>query len=99
MKKSLATFTHTAKHDLRLVYVDGQAAAKSELGTLDAQDYILVNDVHRDKNTMGEWLRAHKMCKRAQKQWKGQIDRILRMEGGFELILCRFQESGSHQFF
>lgn len=85
--------TYTAKHDLRLLYVDGQAAAKSNFGTLDTQDYILAKNVHRDDGTMGEWMRAHNMCKRAREQWKGHIDGILRMEGGFEIILCSFEES------
>lgn len=38
----------------------------------------------------GEKQRAEDMCRIARESWKGRIDGILRMEGGFEVILCDF---------
>lgn len=38
----------------------------------------------------GEKQRAEDMCKIAREEWKCRIDGILRMEGGFEVILCDF---------
>ncbi|MCJ1307350.1 hypothetical protein MMC25_000996 [Agyrium rufum] len=79
--------TYVMKHDLRLIYIDGQSAAKSLKGTLDSQDFILVSG--------GQYLndrpRALRMCKIAADQWNGRIDGFIRMEHGFELILCDFQ--------
>ncbi|CAG9984307.1 unnamed protein product [Clonostachys byssicola] len=71
----------------RLLYIDGMAAAKTEMGTLDTQDLLLRNrsvglgwDEHR---------RAFELCKLAR-EW--QIDGIVRMEAGFEIIKCDFSD-------
>lgn len=40
---------------------------------------------------MGESYRAEKLCELARTEWKGQIDGFLRMELGFEIILCSFE--------
>lgn len=87
-----AGFLHTyaAKRDLRLLYLDGEAAGKSDKGTLDSQDYVLVDNSDGHLG-FGEYTRGEEMCNLAKKEWKDNIDGILRMEGGFEIILCDFQ--------
>ena len=41
---------------------------------------------------MGETERAEGMCDLARTEYAGRIDGILRMEGGFEIILCDFEK-------
>lgn len=100
--------TYQPKRDLRLLYLDGQSAAKSEKGTLDMQDIVLLHKSpppkggddqshlreappRRPGGPMGESYRAEKLCELAEKEWKGQVDGFLRMELGFEIILCSFE--------
>lgn len=123
--------TYVPKRDLRLLYVDGQSAAKSDKGTLDMQDIVLLQNApipeddrkrgpghkrpSKDKESMrrskserdekpemkdnrvggpmGEGFRAEHMCDLAAKEWKGRIDGFVRMELGFEIILCNFDET------
>ncbi|KAI4849266.1 hypothetical protein E4T44_03448 [Aureobasidium sp. EXF-8845] len=83
--------TYRTKHNLRLLYVDGQSAAKSKKGTLDTQDVLLLKDtIDHDSGMFDEEERANQLCKLAREQWNNRIDGILRMEGGFEIILCDF---------
>ncbi|KAJ3538110.1 hypothetical protein NM208_g6045 [Fusarium decemcellulare] len=71
----------------RLLYIDGMAGAKTQMGTLDTQDILLRN---RTGNLgWDEWGRAAELCKMAQ-QWR--IDGFIRMEAGFEIIKCNFSE-------
>lgn len=93
--------TYRTKHDLRLLYLDGQSAAKSKKGTLDMQDIVILNGQLPNDDTAGrpgskgpmfEQERATALCKRASEQWAGRIDGIIRMEGGFEIILCSFED-------
>ena len=79
--------TYEIKHDIRLVYIDGQSAAKSLKGTLDSQDYILEPAA---PNGSFDYRRALHMCNIAAKDWHGRVDGFIRMEHGFELILCDF---------
>ncbi|EME40873.1 hypothetical protein DOTSEDRAFT_74432 [Dothistroma septosporum NZE10] len=104
--------TYKPKHDLRLLYIDGQSAAKSSKGTLDTQDILLLHDYpppkddgdHRqpknkdDKRKgprsggpMNEAWRAEKLCEMAERKWRGGVNGFLRMELGFEIILCSFE--------
>ena len=91
--------TYRMKRDLRVIYIDGEAAAKSQKGTLDTQDYILapVSDHNGERepghSPGGEYRRARDMCNMAEHAWLGRIDGFIRMEHGFELILCDFEES------
>ncbi|KAK4494708.1 hypothetical protein PRZ48_014064 [Zasmidium cellare] len=104
--------TYQPKRDLRLLYIDGQSAAKSDKGTLDMQDIVLLHDNpppkgaddhpplrepskggrRRPGGPMGEVYRAEKLCELAQTEWEGQVDGFLRMELGFEIILCSFEQ-------
>ncbi|KKK17862.1 hypothetical protein ARAM_007422 [Aspergillus rambellii] len=86
-----AGFLHTfaAKKDLRLLYVDGMSAGKTNNGTLDAEDRILFHDQRSDGNGMaGEEERATEFCRMARDRWGGRLDGLIRMEAGFEIILC-----------
>lgn len=85
--------TYTARKDLRLLYVDGMSAAKCDKGTLDSQDLVLFNG-SLDQSPDGGWKetqRANLACDLADNEWEGRIDGILRMEAGFEIILCHFE--------
>lgn len=96
--------TYRTKRDLRLLYVDGQSAAKSDKGTLDLQDLIIRDPTapanylqappkHRLGGPMNERERALELCHLAATEWEGKIDGILRMEAGFEVILCSFEDN------
>jgi hypothetical protein len=96
--------TYRTKRELQLLYLDGQSAAKSDKGTLDVQDMILrdpgfeVDYPSRDTSRRpggppNEQLRAIELCRRAETEWEGKIDGILRMEAGFEVILCSFKNN------
>jgi hypothetical protein len=93
--------TYRTKRDLRLLYLDGQSAAKSDKGTLDVQDIILRDPGFEAASPSGsrpggppsEQLRAMELCRRAETEWEGKIDGILRMEAGFEVILCSFKDN------
>ncbi|KAK2627798.1 hypothetical protein QTJ16_002444 [Diplocarpon rosae] len=71
-----------------LLYLDGMSAGKTSLGTLDTQDLILRNDSKEDDHhPWSDYERAQTMCALGQDYG---IEGILRMEAGFELILCNF---------
>lgn len=83
--------TYATNKDLRLLYVDGMSAAKTDLGTLDSQDAVLFNGSVGDFPHGGEGERARLACEMADNEWEGRIDGLLRMEAGFEIILCHFE--------
>lgn len=87
--------TYRTKRGLRLLYLDGQSAAKSTLGTLDTQDVVLRNKDDRNAPSpiVGDRERANDLCEMAKTEWNGQIDGFLRMVGGFEIILCSFERN------
>jgi hypothetical protein len=69
------------------------AAGKTHNGTLDSQDLLLLN-LTLDDNApmMGEFLRADGLCNMSSTLWNGTIDGFVRMELGFEIILCDFEK-------
>ncbi|KAL4980383.1 hypothetical protein BDW66DRAFT_156581 [Aspergillus desertorum] len=86
-------FLHTfaAAKDLRLLYIDGMSAGKTENGTMDSQDRILFRDRLGDGSGMrDEEKRAELFCRMVKDQWAGRLDGMLRMEAGFEIVLCDF---------
>ncbi|GAM90128.1 hypothetical protein ANO11243_081680 [Dothideomycetidae sp. 11243] len=93
--------TYRTKQPLRLIYIDGQSAAKSDKGTLDTQDFVIRDATQppppaatgRPSGPMGEAERAAEMCNIAAKTWGGKIDGFVRMEAGFEIILCSFAKN------
>ncbi|GAQ36114.1 hypothetical protein AtubIFM56815_005497 [Aspergillus tubingensis] len=86
--------TYRTKRELRLVYFDGQSAAKSLKGTLDMQDIVLRNATLFDGSPAeGDDLRADDLCAMARDQWDNRVDGFIRMVGGFEVILCSFADN------
>lgn len=83
--------TYAAAKDLRLLYIDGMSAGKTRNGTLDSQNRILMNDTVRDDQIEDEIRRARGMCQLARETWDDRLDGVLRMEAGFEIILCSFE--------
>ncbi|KAJ5930399.1 hypothetical protein N7466_005892 [Penicillium verhagenii] len=86
--------TYAAAKDLRLLYIDGMSAGKTDKGTLDSQDVLLFNNSLGEGDghggNQGERARAMRACQMAEDEWAGRIDGLLRMEAGFEIILCSF---------
>jgi len=78
---------------LNLLYIDGMAAAKSNKGTLDSQDYILLREKNSRHEVTWDTERAQRICKLAKEEWAGRIDGVIRMEAGFEIILCSFEDN------
>jgi hypothetical protein len=86
--------TYIPKHHLRLLYIDGLSAGKTRNGTLDTQDMLLLNMTDwKQKNPMdGEYERVRQLCNLSSTRWQGNIDGVIRMEAGFEIILCDFEK-------
>ncbi|PHH74265.1 hypothetical protein CDD82_5028 [Ophiocordyceps australis] len=82
--------TYQANRDLNLLYVDGMSAGKSDLGTLDSQDLVLLAaHPHKTPNLspIDEMFRAKHICELIT-SWG--YDGFMRMEMGFEIIYCDF---------
>lgn len=85
--------TYRTKHPLRLLYLDGQSAAKSTKGPLDTQDIVLRNASQFSGSPIeGDPLRGEDLCAVAKDDWDNKIDGSLRMVGGFEIVLCSFND-------
>jgi hypothetical protein len=78
---------YQANRPLKLLYIDGMAAAKSDFGPMDTQDLLLSNDFNR--SSWQETERVQALCKEAV-EW--HIDGFIRMEAGFEVIKCNFSD-------
>lgn len=83
--------TYAAARDLRLLYLDGMSAGKTQNGTLDSGDRILLNDTVGKGNIMDERKRAQGLCQLMREKWNDRLDGVIRMEAGFEIILCSFE--------
>lgn len=93
-----ALHVYRTTRELNVLFLDGMSAGKTSLGTLDQQDYVLCNDtadnprgVSYTEETIqagppGDSSRATQMCE----DFGDSIDGIVRMEAGFELIMCDF---------
>lgn len=85
--------TYAPIHDLHLLYIDGLSAGKTSNGTLDTQDMLILSLTTGPGGPMGgEHKRARGMCELASTLWENKIDGIIRMESGFEIILCDFEK-------
>ncbi|KAI0829498.1 hypothetical protein F5Y06DRAFT_290835 [Hypoxylon sp. FL0890] len=78
---------YQAERPLNVLYIDGTAAGKTDMGTVDTQDILLAGNMSRVP--MDDWRRAEDLCALGQK-WK--IDGFIRMEPGFEVIYCNFTD-------
>ncbi|KAM0270352.1 hypothetical protein ACHAPA_003536 [Fusarium lateritium] len=77
--------TYQTSRELNVLLIDGMSAGKTNMGTLDSQDFLL-----RENNTSGkldEWHRAFDLCKLAS-EWG--LDGFVRAEIGVEIIKCDF---------
>lgn len=84
--------TYITSRDLQLLYIDGMSAGKTPNGTLDSQYHGVLNSTERHQ---GMWDRelATAMCAIATDEWQGRVDGFIRMEAGFEIIMCDFDKS------
>ena len=83
--------TYAVNKDLRLLYIDGQSAAKTSKGTLDSQEHIILrNTTNGTTAPWWDYQRGKALCHLAKDRWHSKIDGYLRMESGFEIILCDF---------
>lgn len=86
--------TYLTTRPLRMLYLDGQTAALTTLGTLDAQTALLRG--HIDPNPgmdfiYDETTRGNELCALAAEL---QLDGIVRMDAGFEALVCDFEIAG-----
>jgi hypothetical protein len=73
-----------------LVYIDGMSAGKTEMGTLDTQDYLLRNMTGgEDRPAFGDYARGQDLCGLGAELG---IEGFVRMEMGFEIIFCEFSD-------
>jgi hypothetical protein len=80
--------TYRTKHDLHLLYIDGMSAGKVRNGTLDSTDFLLLNK--QIDPIWEDYDRATQLCDLAKYQWGERVHGFIRMEAGFEIILCSF---------
>lgn len=85
--------TYRTKERTALLYIDGMSAGKCEKGTLDTQDVLLLNATEERKGMFWEKERAERLCKMSKESWNGKIKGFIRMEAGFEIIMCSFSET------
>ncbi|ATY65457.1 hypothetical protein A9K55_002003 [Cordyceps militaris] len=78
--------SHQATKDLHVLYIDGMSGGKTDMGTMDAELYVLYGKTNEDFED-GEFTRARKVCELITK-WG--YDGYVRMEIGFEYIHCDF---------
>ncbi|KAI1658268.1 hypothetical protein F4813DRAFT_357890 [Daldinia decipiens] len=78
---------YQASRPLNILYIDGMAAGKTVMGTVDTQDILL--SANRSRSSFNDWARADNLCALAR-NWK--IDGFIRMEPGFEVIYCDFTD-------
>ena len=78
---------YQANRPLKLLYIDGMAAAKSDFGPMDTQDILLLNNFNQ--SSWKEMERVQSLCKEAA-EW--DIDGFIRMEAGFEIVKCNFSD-------
>ena len=85
--------TYQATRSLNLLYIDGMAAGNSHLGLQDSEDMVLRQDFTEDwaVHAAHEGQRAKELCEIAN-EWG--YDGVLRMEIGFEVVYCDFQDGG-----
>lgn len=86
--------TYRTKEATPLLYIDGMSAGKCRMGTLDTQDVLLLNSTSdHHEFWKREEERADELCKLAREKWNGKIKGFIRMEAGFEIIMCSFADS------
>lgn len=82
--------TYRNKKDLKLLFVDGMSAGKTDYGTLDTQDLVLLEGRELNQTPYEDVSRAIELCKVVQ-PWG--YDGLIRLEMGFEIINCNFTDN------
>ena len=82
--------TYTTTRPLSVLYIDGLSGVKTDRGTIDSQDLVLLNRSSKDFS-LSDIKRATDLCSIAQDEWDGRIDGFVRANFGFEVILCEFE--------
>lgn len=83
---------YRTKHALNLLLIDGMSAGKTLKGTLDSQDYILrLNRNGSEILPFGDYERGLDLCNISRNFWDSRVDGFIRMEAGFEILLCDFE--------
>ncbi|OAL19293.1 hypothetical protein AYO22_09837 [Fonsecaea multimorphosa] len=85
--------TYRTKEITPLLYIDGMSAGKCDMGTLDSQDILLLNATSEHGGMAQERERADGLCKLAHERWNGKVKGFIRMEAGFEIIMCSFSDT------
>lgn len=86
---STQSYVHTYrnKRDLKLLLVDGMSAGKTNYGTLDTQNLVLLEGKQLSKDHATELNRAKELCEVVQ-PWG--YDGLIRAGIGFEILSCNF---------
>ncbi|PHH61429.1 hypothetical protein CDD81_400 [Ophiocordyceps australis] len=82
--------TYQANRDLNLLYLDGMSAGKTDMGTLDSQDLVLLAahpNATSSPSPIDERFRAKHICDLIT-SWG--YDGFMRLEMGFEIAYCDF---------
>jgi hypothetical protein len=85
--------------ELRVIYLDGHSATLTTTGTLDSQIAMLRNHVPADPSEeliYDDHQRAVELCQLASQL---NIDGIVRMNAGFEILVCDYHKSGVRELF
>jgi hypothetical protein len=80
---------HRTTRNPKLLYIDGMSAAKTEKGTLDSQDHVLLKWADLGAK-ISDYTRAASICKVIEEDWHSKVDGAMSMEAGFEATLRGF---------
>ncbi|KAJ5159515.1 uncharacterized protein N7482_006519 [Penicillium canariense] len=89
----------TTTKELRVLYLDGHSATLTKTGTLDSQIAILKGHVPAypsEELIYNDHQRAVELCQLANQL---NIDGIVRMNAGFEILVCDYHKSGVRELF
>ena len=95
------TWLHTfvTTRDVRVLVFDGMSAALGQSGTLDSQMVFLYGEVKDGNGRMGpvfdEYTRARDLCAWAEELEGVRIEGFVRMNTGFEMAWCDFENTES----
>lgn len=91
--------TMTTTKELRVIYLDGHSATLTSTGTLDSEMAILKGYVAEDPSedlVYNEDQRAVELCQLVDKLG---IDGVVRMNAGFEILVCDYSKSNVRDLF
>ena len=92
-------YTMATTRKLNLIYFDGQSASLTAFGTLDSQMALLQDEVPSnpsEKLVYDENQRAKDLCALIRPL---KLDGVVRMNTGFEVMLCNYVQAGVRQLY